>query len=140
MDDIWERVQRKVVKQGDCWIYTGKIDPQGYGGYVWTGEYYITHRIAYQSLVGDIADGLEIDHLCRVRACCNPSHLEAVPHQVNLMRGETIAARNASATHCPRGHEYTEANTYISPRGARDCRDCRRRRRREYRARLKAAL
>lgn len=137
VDDIWERVQRRVVERGDCWIYTGKIDQYGYGGIAWAGEYFVTHRIAFQSLVGDIDDGLELDHLCRVRACCNPAHLEAVTHRVNLLRGETLAARNATLTACLRGHEYSQANTYIRPDGNRDCRECRRRRRSEARVRAK---
>lgn len=66
-----------------------------------------------------------MDHLCRNRACCNPHHLEPVDNRTNLMRGDTHAAHNAAKTHCVRGHEFTEANTYVVPRGGRACRKCR---------------
>lgn len=52
--------------------------------------------------------------------------LEPVTQRENLLRGETITARNAAKTHCPRGHAYTAENTYVRPRGSRECRTCNR--------------
>jgi hypothetical protein len=86
------------------------------------------YRITYETLVGPVPNGLELDHLCRVRACVNPGHLEPVTHRVNTLRGETVAARNARATHCPAGHPYDEVNTYADRLGRRSCRECCRRR------------
>jgi hypothetical protein len=96
-------------------------------------EIVYVHRLAYEVFVGPIPDGLQIDHLCRQRACCNPDHLEAVTCRVNLLRGDTITAREAATTHCPQGHEYTEANTYRRPDNPikRDCKICRRERQRD---------
>ncbi len=84
------------------------------------------HRVAYELSVADIPDGLELDHLCRVRHCVNPSHLEPVTPHENWARGQAISILNAQKTHCPQGHAYDEANTYISGRGIRGCRACNR--------------
>lgn len=86
------------------------------------GERKVVHRIAYELLVGPIPDGLQLDHLCRVRNCVNPDHLEPVTGQENMRRGYF-----GTKTHCPNGHAYDEANTYIfsNTRGRhRQCRTC----------------
>ena len=115
-----ERFWPKVDASGDCWLWTGARKPTGYGNF-WSGERYVlAHRFAYEALVGEIAEGLTIDHLCRVRSCVNPDHMEPVPWEENNRRGHTIAARNAAKTRCPRGHEYD----YRSPRGVRRCTTC----------------
>lgn len=82
------------------------------------------HRAAYEMAYGPIPDGLVIDHLCRNTTCCNPAHMEAVPHRENTMRGNGPAARNAKKTRCPKGHPYDEPNTYVAPNGDRYCRTC----------------
>lgn len=116
-----------VDKSGDCWIWTAAIDRGGYGRY----KHKAAHRVSYELLVGPIPQGLDLDHLCRVRACVNPSHLEPVTRRENLLRGDTVTARNAAKTHCIHGHEFTHENTYMAkkPRGgvARICRACYRR-------------
>jgi hypothetical protein len=87
------------------------------------------HRYAYELLVGPIPPGTELDHLCRVRHCVNPAHLEAVAHRDNLLRGDTIPGRNARKTECPRGHLFEAENTYRDTLGRRKCRECARLRR-----------
>ena len=94
--------------------------------------YSATHRVIWTAERGPIPAGLDIDHLCRTRACCNPDHLEPVTRQVNLLRGETTTAARAAITHCPRGHEYTPENTRTSKLGQRECRECRRALNRAY--------
>lgn len=77
-----ERFWLKVDKSGDCWLWKAGRDTNGYGAF----ERNTAHRTAYELSVGPIPDGLEIDHLCHVKACVNPAHLEAVTHRVNLGR------------------------------------------------------
>jgi len=111
----------------ECWIWTGALDTFGYGfvNYQSTGcrGQTKTHRFVYALLVGDIPEGLTLDHLCRVRNCVNPDHLEPVSQQINLLRGDTIAASNAAKTHCPRGHALVGDN--LVPTGLRKARRCR---------------
>lgn len=128
-----ERFWSKVDTTGECWLWTSRIERSGYGRFKSSGKYHYAHRVAYGLAVGPIPDGLTIDHLCRVRNCVNPAHLEPVTQRENTLRGEGVAARNARKTHCPQGHEYTLENTCVS-RGLRHCRTCNRDRTRERRA------
>ena len=127
---FWARTE---VDDAGCWLWTGALTSDGYGQ-TWTGSRTIgrrnrkAHRVAYELTFGPIPNGLTIDHLCRTRRCINPAHLEAVPHGVNVLRGNAPTAINAAKTHCVRGHEFNPENTYVDALGARCCRPCRRRR------------
>lgn len=103
-----DRLMAKVEQQPDgCWIYTGAIQPNGYGYFHLDGRMRYAHRVAYQLLVGPIPTGLDLDHLCRVRACCNPAHLEPVTRRENLLRGDTLTRAHAERRHC--GHARCRA-------------------------------
>lgn len=143
-----DRFLSKVRKGPSCWTWTGWQDREGYGYYWVTGDgKRRVHRIAYWLWVGPIPDGYTIDHTCHNdtdcpggfgcphRLCVNPDHLEAVPMRVNVLRGNTLAARNARATHCTHGHEFTPENTYDRGNGRRECRVCVRERMAARRAR-----
>lgn len=119
-----ERFWLKVAKTDSCWLWFGKKSIWGYGRLNSSGKRVAAHRVSYEIHKGRIPDGLTIDHLCRVRLCVNPSHLEAVTSKVNLLRGEGACAKNARKTHCIRGHEYTHENTDNRHEGRR-CRTCR---------------
>lgn len=109
-----------------CWLWLGYIYPKtGYGDICRTKGHELAHRFSYRLHKGPIPVGLQLDHLCRVRSCVNPSHLEAVTARTNQLRGgDTLAAKNARKTECPRGHPYSGDNLYIE-RGSRMCKKCR---------------
>jgi hypothetical protein len=129
-----ERIEAQLNRTADCWLWTGDLDRAGYGKLWSDGRHQRVHRLAYEAWVGAIPSGMELDHLCRVRNCVNPAHLEPVTSRENTLRGESFAAVNAKKTHCLRGHALDKANTYINPAGARVCRECKRARQRRYKA------
>lgn len=138
-----ERFMRKVDKQ-DCWLWTGGLTHDGYGRFYrglidGVNRFTIASRFAYEALVGPIPDGLQVDHLCRVRRCVNPAHLRLLTGRENKLAGDTINARNAAKTHCPKNHPYDAVNTYLTPDGRRDCRTCRSEAGRRSRARRAVA-
>lgn len=96
-----------LVNQDDCWLWAGPINSQ-YGLLFRDGEYYLAHRLMYEAVKGPIPVGLEIDHLCRVKICVNPDHLEAVTHAVNMQRIGSYGKHS----HCKRGHELIPENLY----------------------------
>ena len=106
--------------ESHCWLWTGSINPDGYGQFWLNGRRTKSHHF----LNGKAPAGLEWDHLCRVRNCVNPAHLEAVTRRINTLRGETQAALHAAKTHCPQGHPYDLLNTLLY-QGRRYCRACR---------------
>lgn len=136
-----ERFWAKVEKTDGCWIWTA-AKTHGHGVFGVNGRNRYAHILAYELLVGPVPDGLDLDHLCRNRACVRPDHLEPVTRRVNLLRGETIAARHAAKTHCPQGHPYEPPHVRIvqGPNGPqRQCRTCDRDRQRARRAAARAA-
>lgn len=126
-----------TVTERGCWVWGGSPDPGGYGRITLAdGKRERVHRFAYRMFVGPIPDGLTIDHLCRVRLCANPKHLEAVTSEENVRRGDHFLRRRTS---CRQGHPFDAENTIVR-RGARICRACDAAYFREYRARRRAAL
>ena len=136
--DPVDRITDRVDMSGECWVWTAYLNHAGYGQMALDGVRHPAHRAVYMVLVGPIPEGLDLDHLCRNRACVNPDHLEPVTRSVNLSRGVGSGPRAALVTHCPAGHPYSPQNTYLSKRG-RNCRACHRISNREY-ARRKASL
>lgn len=109
-----------------CLLWLGHLDRKGYGTFSVGERTTFVHRQAWENANGPIPDGLVIDHLCRVRNCINPAHMETVLPAVNTLRGDSPGGKYARRTHCDNGHEYDEANTYRTPKGGRTCRTCQR--------------
>jgi hypothetical protein len=127
---------------GACWIWTAGLQSSGYGAFhPDKTTTVLAHRYAYEQANGPIAAGLVVDHRCRNRQCCRPSHLEPVTNEVNLARGAGYAIRNGMRNACKHGHEYTPENTYRAPAGDIRCRTCARERdrRRSAKTTTKAA-
>jgi uncharacterized protein YcaQ len=114
-DRFWAKI---VSTESGCWIWSASCSRNGYGQLWVDGRLAIAHRFAYERMVGPIPEGLEIDHLCRVRRCVNPSHMEPVTHAENMRRA------GVAITHCLRGHAYDVENTYVYA-GRRSCKECR---------------
>lgn len=113
----------KVIENG-CWLWNKYKDKYGYGSISVDGKMAKIHRVSFEHFKGEIRKGLQIDHLCRVRHCANPTHLEAVTQRENIMRGDGICSKNAKKTSCRNGHEYNQGHVYIYPGGRRLCMTC----------------
>lgn len=122
----------------DCWEWTASRTHQGYGRFTVPATGCTTaQRISYALFVGDLEPGLTIDHLCKNTGCVNPWHLEAVPHIVNIRRGDGICQQHARRTHCIRGHELA---FYNGPNNQqRYCPICKRNNGREWQRKYRAA-
>lgn len=144
------RFLAKVQKTEGCWIWrgarSGGRDAKTYGIFTIGSKVFGNHRNIYAHqwsyihFNGPIAEGLEIDHLCRNGHCVRPDHLEAVTRRVNILRSSNPIARNAEKSHCAKGHAYDHDNTYRDAYGYRHCRTCGRENKRKEFARKRSEL
>lgn len=137
------RFWAKVDAKGICWEWTAARSKTGYGKFRLSGPQRRTkdaHRVAWEALVGPVPEGLELDHLCKMRHCVNPDHMEPVTHAENMRRGHHApgGVAQSARTHCPAGHPYDDTNTHRSAQG-RKCRACARARARAAYHRAKEA-
>lgn len=122
------------VDVADCWRWTAAKTPDGYGIFRLTrGKQVRAHRWSYEHLVGPIPATLTVDHLCRVRSCVNPDHMDLVPPGTNTLRGYGPSAQNRRREHCARGHEFTQGQNQ------RVCRTCQREHVNAWKARQRRA-
>ena len=125
IDTVMQRLNK--TPEG-CWLWTLSLNHAGYGQIGFQRQKKLVHRLLYEHFVGPIPDGLVLDHLCRVRHCANPSHLEAVTQRENVLRSDGFAPRQAAQTHCLRGH-LLSADNLLKARlrdGERGCKACHR--------------
>lgn len=120
---VLDRLFARVEKTDSCWIWKGAITSHGYGILEINGRRFSAHRISFLLAGKVIPEGKQIDHLCRVRRCVNPDHMEAVTSRENTLRGLPFRQRK---THCANGHEYTRETSYYLKKkpGSRMCRIC----------------
>lgn len=121
--DLPGRMAAKVTIDGDCWIWGGALNSRGYGSVTdGKGSSMLAHRRAYEALVGPIPAGLTIDHLCRVKACVKPEHMEPVTVGENVRRALRVQS------HCKHGHALESGNVRMQTRADgntyRVCRAC----------------
>lgn len=120
---IGERFEEKwmPVPWTGCWLWLGYVMPNGYGmigGGGRKGGMRLAHRVSYELHIGAIPKGMQLDHLCRVRCCVNPDHLEPVSQQENISRGS-----RPSSDVCAKGHVYDEPSGKYGRQG-RLCMEC----------------
>lgn len=108
-----EQHAQRIAESG-CWAWLGAVNDDGYGRVNLAGKNKHAHRVSYELAKGPIPEGLVLDHLCKVRCCINPDHLEPVTIKENLARGNQAhkGKLRRERTHCVNGHEYLEQNTY----------------------------
>lgn len=141
---IYEVLGELIICEQDklptgCWVWPHK-NRFGYGTVYYHKRTRIVHKLVYEHFCGPVPNGKQLDHLCGNRACSNFEHLDPVTPRENTLRGDTLAARNAAKTHCPKGHPYSGDNLFINSNGDRICRICHRERTRKSRLKSKLAL
>lgn len=132
MDKDAVRFLEKVDKQKKCWLFLGYVAKNGYGHFYSNGKTGLAHRFSYELHKGKIPEKLVVDHLCKVRSCVNPEHMEIVTLKENSLRG-TTSQNNLKKTECIRGHIFSIENTYIhKTTNERVCRKCKAMHQRKY--------
>ena len=122
-DKLYSKIN--IIEDTKCWEFNGNPDKDGYGFIAFNYNVYRIHRFSYLLFQGQIPDNYVIDHICGNRLCCNPEHLRAITQQENTKIGKTGLNNHQSLKeYCPKGHKYTPENTYLNPKGSRECMIC----------------
>lgn len=134
------RIIKNTTRAGDCLVWNLVKNGAGYGLIRYNQRNWRVHRLVWELLHGPIPPGMEACHKCDNPACCEPAHIFIGSHHDNMRdmaRKRRWANQYAGKTHCKRGHEFTEENTYRWS-GHRTCRQCSRLKTASYRLRKAA--
>ena len=124
--EILERFEAKIDKSGDCWLWTGGDTGNGlFYGKFWDGSRKVlAHRYAYMVHWGEIPEGLEVDHTCRVPKCVKPEHLRLLTRTQNMHNRDDYRFKPDGSVICGKGHMIVDNNKYTRPDGRIECRVC----------------
>lgn len=129
-----QRFDEKWTKVGDCHLWQGPLDKDGYGTFYFRRKNRRAHRVAWYLLHGEVGSEMVINHTCRNRNCVNPQHLQRITATENALKdSSSICYVNSQKTHCPRGHEYD--GVY---KNQRICKTCEREKHKRLRAKWAA--
>ena len=128
MTTVKDRIWQYVDKTDNCWVWTG-AKAYGYGKiFIAPGvSAGLAHRVMFTLQCPEVdISGLDLDHVCRNRACVNPTHLRPCSRQENLLApgSQSLAKQYKDRSTCKSGHAYTAENTYLRRNGVRECRQC----------------
>ncbi len=123
---LHKRLWEKANKTETCWLWTAYINKFGYGVIgTYDKKTALAHRVSFELTKGPIPEGLEINHLCEVKNCINPDHLEAITRAEHILKTDFQGGKyQKNKTHCVNGHSFQETDVYITKEGHRKCRAC----------------
>jgi hypothetical protein len=125
---LMERLLSKIEKTDSCWIWKDRPSSRGYGRLnIHQRGSILAHRLSYELHIGEIPSGHVIHHQCGNQLCVNPAHLEPITQAEHILKEGHIKQKRLATTHCPKGHEYTLANTVIAKTKygvGRNCKQC----------------
>ena len=114
------------AEDSTCWLWNGTKDWNGYGKIRFNNKMQYVHRVAFQLFKGPLAKGLVVDHICNIKSCVNPIHLQLITQTANVLRSNAFSGINHRKQFCPKGHKLQIPNLDPSElkRGGRRCLIC----------------
>ena len=134
-------LHRISINENGCWEWQGAKSSEGYGLMTVKGQVEYVHRLAFQLFIQPVGKDRELDHLCRNRKCCNPTHLEAVSSRENSLRGNHPLFTAHRERRCLKGHDLSNpGNIHRRKDGRARCKICSAQYQKDRRNKLKCVL